>query len=158
MLLDCSLFLDPLPSIKQRKKGLMRKIKHISSKTKISKWTSMCALCLVSRLCPTLHDPMDCSPPGSSVHGDSPGKNTGVGCHALLQGVFPTQGLNPGLPDSLPSEPPGKPTWTCIVFCKKLGDTVTRVYVICKRAFQRSQCFTNQELMYSRHTWGKPIV
>jgi len=40
---------------------------------------------------------MDCSPPGSSVHGDSPGKNTGVGCHALLQGIFPTQGLNPGL-------------------------------------------------------------
>ena len=28
---------------------------------------------------------MDCSPPGSSVHGDSPGKNTGVGCHALLK-------------------------------------------------------------------------
>ena len=38
---------------------------------------------------------MDCSLPGSSVHGDSPGKNTGVGCHALLQGIFPTQGLNP---------------------------------------------------------------
>ena len=35
--------------------------------------------------------------PGSFVHGDSPGKNTGVGCHALLQGIFPTQGLNPGL-------------------------------------------------------------
>ena len=29
---------------------------------------------------------------------DSPGKNTGVGCHALLQGIFSTQGLNPGLP------------------------------------------------------------
>ena len=43
-------------------------------------------------------DPMDCSLPGHSVHGDSPGKNTGVGCHALLQGIFPTQGLNPGLP------------------------------------------------------------
>ena len=28
---------------------------------------------------------------------DSPGKMTGVGCHALLQGIFPTQGLNPGL-------------------------------------------------------------
>ena len=40
---------------------------------------------------------MDCSPPGSSVHGDSPDKNTGVGCYALLQGIFPTQGLNPGL-------------------------------------------------------------
>ena len=35
---------------------------------------------------------------GSSVHGDSPGKNTEMGCHALLQGIFPTQGLNPGLP------------------------------------------------------------
>ena len=34
---------------------------------------------------------MDGSPPGSSVHGDSLGKNTGVGCHALLQGIFPTR-------------------------------------------------------------------
>ena len=45
----------------------------------------------------TLCDPMDCSPPGSSVHGDPPGKNTGVGCHALPQGIFPTEGLNSGL-------------------------------------------------------------
>ena len=37
------------------------------------------------------------SPPGSSVHGDSPGKNTRVGCHSLLQGIFPIQGSNPGL-------------------------------------------------------------
>ena len=37
------------------------------------------------------------SPQGSSVHGGSPGKNTWVGCHALLQGIFPTQGLNPRL-------------------------------------------------------------
>ena len=40
---------------------------------------------------------MDCSPPGSSVHGEyclRPGKNTKVGCHALFQGVFPTQGSN----------------------------------------------------------------
>ena len=37
-------------------------------------------------------DPLDSSPPGSSVHGDSPGKNTGVGCHALLQGILLTQG------------------------------------------------------------------
>ena len=41
---------------------------------------------------------MDCMLPGSSVHGDSPGKNTRVGCHALLQGIFPTQGSNPRLP------------------------------------------------------------
>ena len=54
-------------------------------------------LCLVTQLCLTLSNPMDCSPPGSSVYGDSPGKNAKVGCHALLQGIFPTQGLNPGI-------------------------------------------------------------
>ena len=37
---------------------------------------------------------MDCSLPGSSACGDSPGKNTGVGSHALLERIFPTQGLN----------------------------------------------------------------
>ena len=56
---------------------------------------------------------MDCGPPDSSVHGDSPGKSTGVGCHFLLQGIFPTQGLNPGLlhwqVDSSPSKPQGSP-------------------------------------------------
>ena len=41
---------------------------------------------------------MGCSPPGFSVHGDSPGKDTGVGSQALLQGIFPTQVSNPGLP------------------------------------------------------------
>ena len=41
------------------------------------------------QLCPTLCHPLDYSLPGSSVH--SPGKNTGVGCHALLQGIFPTR-------------------------------------------------------------------
>ena len=60
--------------------------------------SEMCCVCLAAQSCLTLWDPMDCSPPGSSVHGDSPGKNIGVGCHALLQGIFPTQGLNPGLP------------------------------------------------------------
>ena len=55
-------------------------------------------LCLAAQSCPTLYDTMDCSPPGSSVHGDSPGKNTRVGCHSLLQRIFPTQGLNIGPP------------------------------------------------------------
>ena len=45
----------------------------------------------------TLGDPMDCCLPASSVHGDSPGENTGVGCHALLQGIFPVQTWNPRL-------------------------------------------------------------
>ena len=50
-----------------------------------------------SAVADSLH-PMDCGLPGSSVHGDSPGKNTGVACHALLQGLFPAQGSNPGHP------------------------------------------------------------
>ena len=75
----------------------------------------MYVLCVIS--CSVMSNLMDCSPPGSSVHGDSPGKNTGGGCHALLQGIFPTQEFNPGIKprspilqaDSLPSGPPGKP-------------------------------------------------
>ena len=45
--------------------------------------------------CPTLCNPMDCSPPGASVHGNSPGKNTGVGCRALLWGDLPDSGIEP---------------------------------------------------------------
>ena len=51
-----------------------------------------------AQLCLTVCEPMDCSLPGSTVHGGPPGKNTGVSCQALLQGIFPTQGSNPGLP------------------------------------------------------------
>ena len=47
------------------------------------------------RSCPTLWDPMDCSLPDSSVHGDSPGKHTGVGCHALPPGDLPNPGIEP---------------------------------------------------------------
>ena len=54
-------------------------------------------LCLVTQLFPTLCNPVDCSPPGSSVHGDSPGKNAGVGCHAFFQAIFSTQVSNQGL-------------------------------------------------------------
>ena len=60
----------------------------------------MFVLCLGAQLCLTLCEHMDCNPPGSSVHEDSPGKSTGVGCHFLLQGIFLTQGSNLGLQDS----------------------------------------------------------
>ena len=56
--------------------------------------TSQCVLSL--QLCPALCEPMDCSPPGFSVHGDSPGKNTGMG-YAFLWGIILTEGLNPHL-------------------------------------------------------------
>ena len=71
-----------------------------------------CVLCLIAQSCLKLCDPMDCSPPVSSVLEDSSGKNIGVGFHALLQGIFPTQGSNPGLAHcrhSFLPEPPGKP-------------------------------------------------
>ena len=47
---------------------------------------------LVAPSCLTLCDPMECGPPGSSVHGIFQARNTGVGGHALLQGIFLTQG------------------------------------------------------------------
>ena len=52
---------------------------------------SHCCCCSVAK---SFSDAMDCSPPGSSVHGAFPGKNTGVGCHFLLQGIFPIPGSN----------------------------------------------------------------
>ena len=73
----------------------------------------------VAQSCPTLCDPwtVACQTPLSM---DSPGKNSGVGCHALLQWIFPTQGSNPSLPywqvDSLSSEPPGKPKISLSLF------------------------------------------
>ena len=57
-----------------------------------------CALLSPAQFCLTLCDSVYCSPPGFSVHGDSPGKNAGAGCHAPLQGILPIQGSDPGLP------------------------------------------------------------
>ena len=70
----------------------------------------------VTQSCLTLGDSMDCSLSGSSFHGDSLGKNTGVDCHALLQGSLPNPGMESRSPalqaDSLPADPPGKPKYT----------------------------------------------
>ena len=72
----------------------------------------------ISQEAATLCNPMDCSLPGSSVLGDSPDKNTGVDCHAVLQGIFLTQGSNPCLLHLLHWQagssvaPPGKPNGT----------------------------------------------
>ena len=73
---------------------------------------------LVAQSCPTLYDPIDCSPPGSSVHEILQARTLEWAAHSLLQEgedlqkIFPTQGLNLGLPtlqaDSLASEPLGK--------------------------------------------------
>ena len=62
---------------------LMKEIKEVSK----CKWKVK-----ITQSCPTRCDPMEYSP------WYSPGQNTGVGSFSLLQGIFPTQGLNPGLP------------------------------------------------------------
>ena len=65
-------------------------------------WVLWAPLYLVIQPCLTPCDLMVSGPPGFTVglllSSSSPGKNTGVGCHALLQGILPTQGLDPGLP------------------------------------------------------------
>ena len=60
-------------------------------------WEAICCavLYLVAQSCLTLCDPMDYSLLGSFVHGDSPDKNTGVGCYALPPGDLPNPGIDP---------------------------------------------------------------
>jgi len=73
---------------------------------------------------------------------DSPGKNTGVGCHFLLQGIFPTQGSNPHLlhllhwqAGSLPLAPPGMPAFGYCEKKKKLLWTVSNNCFVCVCVF-----------------------
>ena len=61
-----------------------------------SLYLCMCVCAQLLQLCLTFCDPLDYSLLGSSVHGDSPGRNTDVGCH-ILQGIFPNQESNPHL-------------------------------------------------------------
>jgi len=65
---------------------------------------------------------MNCSPSGSSLHGDSPAKNTTVGCQALLQGIFPPQLSH--IADSLPSEPPRSAAAKSLQSCPTLCDPI----------------------------------
>ena len=88
---------------------------------------------------------MNCNLLGSSVHGDSPGKNTRVGCHALLQGIFPTQGWNPGLPH-------------CRQILYQLGCILIKIlvpYLTCCSAAKL--CLTLWELM-DCSTLGLPVL
>ena len=107
-------------------------------------------VCLVAKSCPTLCSPLDCSLPGSSVHGNSPGKNTGVGCHALLQGIFPTQGSNLCLLPASPAWPgrffttesPEKPIvtliWGLFLFGKPLEEVESLIIQTCLKCLMGS--------------------
>ena len=79
---------------------------HCSGKQRWLLWTFLCrmeSVCMHAKMlqpCLILCNPMDCSPPVSSVHGDYPGENTGVGCCALLQQIFSHPGIEPTSPAS----------------------------------------------------------
>ena len=109
-----STFMIPYIDMKKKTFCVLDTAKYLNSSYSPSIRMRMCVCVCAKSLqsCPTLCNCMDCSPPGSSAHGDSPGSNTAVGCHALLQGIFPTQGRNLHLLHwkvaSLPLVPPGK--------------------------------------------------
>ena len=95
---------------------------------------------------------MDCSPSGSSVLANFPGKNTGVACHALLQGIFLTKGLNPHLLHlrhwtvcSLPLVLPGKPS---LCSCA-LSNTYWLVQ--CPWLYSTCNCLVLYLSMYLKH-------
>ena len=86
--ITCLLGISPLTQIQNVRR------KEFSGNSDVLLVNMCMCVCLITPPCPTLCDLMGCSLPGSSVHGDSPGKNTGVGCHSFVQGIFPTRESN----------------------------------------------------------------
>ena len=98
------LFVTPWPSVMSdslwpQKKTETKKGMRSGNKQQNGRFKSTMSIIvvLIAWSCSTYCDPVDYNLPGSSVHGGSSGKNTGVGGHALFQGIFPTQGSNSGL-------------------------------------------------------------
>ena len=103
---------------KEEERGVRERVKKLGYQGLTEKLTGggldLYILHMFTQPCPTLCHHKDCNLPGLSPW-NFPGKNTGVGCPFLLQGIFLTQGLNPSFlsflhwqVDSLPAEPPGK--------------------------------------------------
>ena len=110
--------------------------------------------------------PMDCSLPGSSVHGNSPGRNTGVGCHFLLQWNLPDPGIEPRSPimqaDALTSEPPGKPKNTGVDSLSLLqGNFPTQEsnwdFLHCRRILYQLSYPGNPERLCTALQW-RPLI
>ena len=119
--------------------------------------SDICAKLLQS--CPTLCDPMDYSLPGSSVHGIFPGKNMGVDCYFLLQGIVLTQGSNPSLlsllhwqAGSLPLAPPGKPLRGLVKHLPAMQDT--QVQSLVREDTLEKEMATN----FSTLAWKIPLT
>ena len=88
-----------VPSCEEKQNAKLRSLCFASKQSKNHKnfeWVTI-SLVFITQPCPTFCDPMDCSPPVSSVHGILQAKKTGVSSCSLLQGIFPTQEWNLGL-------------------------------------------------------------
>ena len=115
-----------------------------------------CVCMLSLQSCLTLCDPME---PARLLHPwDSLGMNTGVGCHALFQGIFPTQGSNLHLfcllhwqAGSLPLMPPGKPT-SSLEYSKSLFLRPLHLQCILSSLFS-----TGETLRFKIH-WAEQVV
>ena len=110
----------PGKSHEQRSLGGLQSMGSQRVKHKKCVCVCVCVCALVTQWCLTVCNPMDCSSPRLLCPWNSPDENIGVGSHSLLKGIFPTQGLNPGLAlwaDSLPSESPEKPIYMYIYMC-----------------------------------------
>ena len=99
---------------------------------------------LVAQLCPTLCNPMDCSLPGSSGPWDFPGKNTGVDCHFLLQGIFPSPRVQTHVSFIVgrffTTELPGKPPNTLLLMSLCFYG-ISMYRTICKPFWQNREPF-----------------
>ena len=121
--------------------------------------TSPCAMLSRSVVSNSLR-PMDCSPPGSSVHGDSSGKNPGVGCCSLFQGIFSTQVSNSGLLHCrqilyLPSEPPGKPDFNETIFQIQLSQSFK---FLSRNAYHCTPNNQNKNMLLTESPFGNKCV
>ena len=91
---DIQRFLQQRSGSQNIQRLLLIKKNKVAQRREFSAFLYMRYAIAMLQWCPVLCDPRDCSPSGSSVHGIFPSKNTEVGCHTLLQGIFLTQELN----------------------------------------------------------------
>ena len=110
---------------------------------------SLALLCLVTQSCPTLCDPIDCSPPGSSVHWGVSRQEYWSGLPGPSPGDLPHPGMEPRLPalqaDSLMSEPPEKPLGGHKNLCPKSNQH------LCKNQGNRIKRKVSQCSSYNKH-------
>ena len=109
----------------------------------------------VTQSCLTLSDPMDCSLPGSSVHGIFPGKSTGVGCHCLLHQFSSAAQSCPTLCDPVNCSTPGLPVHHQLpeftqTHVHRVGDAIQPPHPLSSPSFPRIRVFSNESALHIR--------